>query len=129
MKWDVLGVCITLTATPMLISSPPLSPTYVGILSLGALLLLDWAWTQVLGSAAWGIENRENELRADFSDHKNARWRYMFAIIVSGALAFLFSLGGSERFQAGFLVGGYAIFVAVAFVSTLRARRRVMRRR
>ena len=99
----------------------------IGIFSLGALLLMEWSWEQVIGHAAWGMETRKEEIVEDFYSFSNARWRYALAVIISGAIALSFGLSGSEEFDIVVLVGGYALFGIAAFVGTLASRRRVLR--
>ncbi|GAB5351170.1 hypothetical protein [Qipengyuania sp. 483] len=127
MRWALLALSISLIAIPMLTSAPPSSPMAIGIFSLGVLLLMDWSWEQVIGHAAWGMENRKEEIVEDFYNFNNARWRYALAIIISGALALSFSLSASEEFDIGVLVGGYTLFGIAAIVSTLKSRQRVLR--
>ncbi|MBA4354256.1 MAG: hypothetical protein C0409_06145 [Novosphingobium sp.] len=129
MRWRLLALSFSLIAIAMLAFASPSSPVAVGLFSLGALLLIDWSWEQVLRHAVWGMETRTDEIVADFCDLDNARWRYTVAIIVSVALALSFHLSSSEQFQASVLIGGFAIFGVASLVSTLRSRRRVLRDR
>jgi hypothetical protein len=99
----------------------------MGLFSLGVLILIDWSWERSLGYAAWGMETRTHEIVADFYDFENAKWRYILASLVAGALAASFAFTASEEIQAAFLVGGCALFGVASFAGILRSRRRVLR--
>ncbi|WP_394269183.1 hypothetical protein [Qipengyuania sp.] len=114
-------------AIAMLAFSSPSSPPAVGLFSLGALLLMDWSWEQYMGHAAWGMETRKDEIVADFYDFENAKWRYILATAVSGALAASFAFTSSEEVQAAFLVGGFGLFGVAGFAGILGSRRRILR--
>lgn len=80
-----------------------------------------------MAHAAWGMETRKNKIVADFYDYENAKWRYAFAVVLTGALALSLGLSDTESFQAAVLAGSYALFGVAGFLSILRSRRRVLR--
>ena len=127
MRWGLFAISCSLLAVPMLAFPSPSSPAAIGLFSLGLLLLMDWSYEQSLGYAAWGMETRKDEIVEDFYDFENAKWRYVLAFLVSGALAASFAFTSSEKIQATFLIGGFALYGAASFAGALRSRRRVVR--
>lgn len=128
MRLGLLAVSISLMALAILASSPPLAPVALGMLILGGFFLLDWSLQESMSYAAFGMEDRMDEIEADFYDFKNARWRYALAIVISVAMAVWFGLSRSDQADVIVIASSGVLFILIALVSIIRSRGRVLRR-
>ena len=128
MRLGLLAVSISLMAIGILAFPPSLIPVALGVAFLGLFLLLDWSLQESMSYAAYGMEDRVDEIEADFYDFKNARWRYALAIVISVAVAVWSELSHSDQADVIVIVSSVVLFGLSALVSILRARGRVLRK-